>query len=58
MKARGLTSEMKISGDMTAVLKHTVTNVPLNGRPHLLNTNYNTFAEKHAVPLVQMSPTV
>jgi len=43
---------------MTAVLKHTVTNVPLNGRPHLVNITYNTFAEKHTVPLVQMSSTV
>jgi len=43
---------------MTAVLKHAVTNDPLNGRPHLVNNNYNTFAEKHTVPLVQMSSTV
>jgi hypothetical protein len=48
---------MKISGDMVAVLKHTATNVPLNGRTHLGNI-YNIFAEKHMVPLVQMSSTV
>jgi len=58
MKPWGLTSETKISGDMTAVLKQTITNVALNGRPHLVNINYNTFAEKHTVPLVQMSSTV
>jgi hypothetical protein len=49
---------MKISGDMTAVLKHTVTKVPLNGRPHIVNINYDNFAEKRTVPLVQMSSTV
>jgi len=42
---------------MVAVLKHTATNVPLNGRTHLGNI-YNIFAEKHMVPLVQMSSTV
>jgi len=37
-ETQGLTtSETKVSGDMTAVLKHTTTNVPLNGRPHLVN---------------------
>jgi hypothetical protein len=51
------TSETKISGDMSVVLKHTITNIPLNGRTHLGNIN-NTFAENHTVPLVQASSKV